>query len=105
MDNENNDLVKQTSKIALNAALSPIKKSILLSLLSILPYLIGAFLIIILFCGIYMSIDEQIDQVANGAGDFGNKVGNAVQLYGFKTETEVEQNEEHRFYNTLNIYK
>ena len=48
MDNENNDLVKQTSKIALNAALSPIKKSILLSLLSILPYLIGAILIVIL---------------------------------------------------------
>lgn len=101
MDNENNDLVKQTSKIALNAALSPIKKSILLSLLSILPYLIGAILIVILFCGIYMSIDEQADAVTN----LGQKVGNAVQLYGFKTEAEVEQQEEDRFYNTLGFYK
>ena len=104
MDNENNknnEFIKQTSKVALNAALSPIKKSILLSLLPIIPYLIGAFLVVILFCGIYMSIDEQADDITN----FGQKVGNAVQLYGFKTEAEVEQQEEDRFYRTLGFYK
>lgn len=106
MDNDNNkEIIKQTSKLALNAALSPIKKYIIAGLLTIIPYIIGGIIIITLFAGIYLNIMEQFDTVANATGDIAERIANASRLYGFKNEAEVSEDEEKKFYKTLDFYK
>ena len=106
MDNDNNkEIIKQTSKLALNAALSPIKKYIIAGLLTIIPYIIGGIIIITLFVGIYLNIMEQFDTVANATGDIAERIANASRLYGFKNEAEVSEDEEKNFYKTLAFYR
>ncbi len=85
--------------------LAQLKKHILLAALPILPYIILILVIIIAVVILSFAFLQQANDVISTSGDLGERVGNAFTLYGFRTEAEVEANEEVRFYKRIDSYK
>lgn len=98
---EKNDLIKDLT--ALGTA--QLKKHIFLAVLPILPYILLGLVIILIVCLLLFGIMSQANDVISSANDIGERVGNAFSLYGFRTEAEVEQTEEVRFYSRIDLYK
>lgn len=104
-NNEKGQMVKDSAKLALKAATAPIKTMIWGAVATILPYiLVGLFIFIVIFC-VYFGTLEQIDQIIDDSEDWGERLGHAVSLYGFKTTEEVEKTEEGKYFFMLKLYQ
>lgn len=104
-NNEKGQMVKDSAKLALKAATAPIKTMIWGAVATILPYiLVGLFIFIVIFC-VYFGTLEQIDQIIDDSEDWGERLGHAVSLYGFKTTEEVEKTEEAKYFSMLKLYQ
>lgn len=104
-NNNEKEMLKTGAKLALKAASAPVKTMIWTTILTVLPYLfIGLLLFIVIFC-VYFGTLEQVDEIYSGAQSVGERMGNVVSLYGFKTAEELEEDEENKFFKTLQMYK
>lgn len=104
-NNNEKELAKLGAKAMLKAATAPLKAIIMTAIGAILPYiLIGAVIFIVILC-VYFGTLEQIDEVLDDSTDWGERMGNAISLYGFKTNQELEEDEEGKFYNMQSLYK
>ena len=104
-NNEKGQMVKDGAKLARKAATAPVKAMIWSAVSVILPYIILGFLIfVVIFC-VYFGTLEQIDQVLDASEDWGERLGHAISLYGFKTTEEVEKTEEGKFLFMLKMYQ
>lgn len=104
-DNNGKEIAKLGAKVALKAATAPIKTAIITAVGVILPYiLIGAVIFIVILC-VYFGTLEQIDEVLEDSTEWGERIGNAISLYGFKTNEDLENDEEGKFFDMLNLYK
>ena len=103
-NNDKNQLLKTGVKAVMQHALIPVKTAIWSGILTILPYLLAGILIfIVIFC-VYMGGLEQIDEIYSTAGDLGERMANAVSLHGFKTNEDLEKDEEGKFFKMLELY-
>lgn len=96
---------KTAAKTAIKQGSSIVLKYIGAALAPILPYIIGVILLVVLFFGVYLGIENQADEILTGTGDLAEKVGNVLSGYGFKNEDQVEEQEEEKFYKKLEFYK
>ena len=96
---------KTAAKTAFKQGSSIILKYIGAALLPILPYIAGVVLLVVLFFGVYLGIENQADEILTGAGSLAEKVGNVLSGYGFKNEYQVEEQEEEKFYKQLEFYQ
>ncbi len=104
-DNNGKELVKLGAKAMLKVATAPLRTLIMTAIGTILPYiLIVAVIFIVILC-VYFGTLEQIDEVLDGSTDWGERMGNAVSLYGFKTNQELEKDEEGKYFEMLDLYK
>lgn len=104
-NNNEKEMLKTGAKLALKAASAPVKTMIWTAVLTILPYiLVGLLIVIVIFC-VYFGSLEQVDEISSGAQSVGERMGNVVSLYGFKTAEEVETDEENKFFATLQMYQ
>ena len=85
--------------------MAQLKKHIFLAALPILPYILLVILILVAVLFLSFAVLQQANDVISKSGDLGERVGNAFTLYGFRTEAEVEANEEVRFYKRIDSYK
>ena len=106
---ENKENAKQLAKLGakawLKAVTAPVTAAISSALLAILPYILIGVVIIILCLGFYYAASEQIDQVMTTSGELGERMGNAISLHGFRTNEEVEHDEQYKFMFMLTLYK
>ncbi len=99
------ELAKLGAKTMLKAATAPIKTAIITAIGTILPYiLIGAVIFIVILC-VYFGTLEQIDEILDDSTKWGERIGNAISLYGFKTNQDLEKDEEGKFFDMLDLYK
>ncbi len=104
-NNNGKELAKLGAKAMMKAATAPLKAIIMTAIGTILPYiLIGAVIFIVILC-VYFGTLEQIDEVLDDSSDWGERMGNAISLYGFKTNQELEEDEEGKFYAMQSLYK
>lgn len=103
-DNDKNSL-EALASLGTDALKMHAKKYILAAVLPILPYILLSLLVILVFSFIYFGIMDQANKVISTSGDLGERIGNAFTMYGFKTEAEVEADEEVRFYKRIDKYK
>lgn len=116
MEQDNKEQIKQmakeVAKLALKKALTPVRVAICSTLLTVLPYLLGGIVALVLLVSVYFGTLEQINQIFDVFDGFHEnakvveeKIKNAVSLHGFKTDEEVEHDEETKFFKMLNVYK
>ncbi len=104
-NDEKKELAKTGAKVAMKAAMAPVKTMIFAAIATILPYLlVGVVIFIVIFC-VYLGTLEQIDEVLEDSTNWGERIGNAVSLYGFKTNEELDKDEEGKFFFMLDLYK
>lgn len=101
----NNGDDKNLFKDLTSFGMAQLKKHVFLAILPILPYILIIFLVIIAIVFILFGVLQQANDVISTSGDIGERLGNAFTLYGFRTEAEVEANEEVRFYKRIDLYK
>lgn len=111
-DNQAKEMAKVGVKLAIKNALTPIRIAIWSAVLTVLPYIIGGLIGIVLLVAVYYGTIGQIDQIFDSFNDFyensrviEEKIKNAVSLHGFKTNEQVEHDEETKYFKMLNAYK
>ena len=111
-DNQAKEMAKVGVKLAIKKALTPIRIAIWSAVLTVLPYIIGGLIGIVLLVAVYYGTIGQIDQIFDSFNDFyensrviEEKIKNAVSLHGFKTNEQVEHDEETKYFKMLNAYK
>lgn len=111
MDNRHDDDILDRTvdavKKTVSVASSPVKKYIIMGILSILPYIAAVVFALLVIVIIKMAVFEQIDEVYDKSGklaeDIGNRIANAITLHGFKTNEERDADEEADYYKRLKI--
>lgn len=109
MDNNQNgdmlDKAKEGAKKLLSLASSPIKKYILAGVLSALPYVVIIVFGLVIIIAVFFGVSEQLDSIYETSGNIseniGERIGNAITLQGFKTNEEVNADEEVDYYKRL----
>lgn len=104
-NNNGKELAKLGAKAMLKVATAPLKTLVITAIGTILPYILIAAVIFIVILCVYFGTMEQIDEVLDGSTDWGERMGNAVSLYGFKTNEELEEDEEGKYFEMLYLYQ
>lgn len=111
-NNNSKEMAKLGVKVLIKRAMAPFYAVIWSAILTILPYLlVGSVIVIVILCfyfGTMEQIDEvfeTIDTVYERVDQIEERVSNAVSLHGFKTNEELDHDEEVKFFYMLNLYK